>query len=197
MYNVLERLRRGEPLSAKDRQIHEQGLVSVLGQLHDELDAAVLAAYGWEDLVPRLVARPGGTTPMPDRPAEQAEAEEELLTRLVELNRERAAEEARGRVRWLRPDFQRPAGAEVEQAETQVSVIPAETPGRKADWPKSLPEQVQALRSALAAQPSPASAEDLARTFSRAPRAKLAELLDTLAALGQLRRLSDGRYTPG
>jgi hypothetical protein len=134
---------------------------------------------------------------MPDKPGEQAEAEEELLTRLVALNRERAAEEARGRVRWLRPDFQRPAGAEAEQAETQVSVIPAETLGRKADWPKSLPEQVQALRSALAAQPGPASAEDLARTFSRAPRAKLAELLETLAALGQIRRLPDGRYTPG
>ncbi|WP_366929817.1 DNA methyltransferase, partial [uncultured Thiodictyon sp.] len=44
MYNVLEQLRRGEPLRAKERQVHEQGLVSVLRQLHDELDAAVLAA---------------------------------------------------------------------------------------------------------------------------------------------------------
>src|SRR5690606_17167315 len=30
MYNVLEKLRAGEPLSAKERAIHEQGLVSVL-----------------------------------------------------------------------------------------------------------------------------------------------------------------------
>ena len=50
MYNVLEQLRRGEPLGPKERLIHEQGLVSVLRQLHDELDAAVLAAYGWGDL---------------------------------------------------------------------------------------------------------------------------------------------------
>jgi hypothetical protein len=35
-------------------------------------------------------------------------AEEELLTRLVALNRERAAEEKRGTVRWLRPDYQIP-----------------------------------------------------------------------------------------
>ena len=49
MYNVLEKLRSGEPLSAKERSIHEQGLVSVLRQLHDELDLAVLDAYGWSD----------------------------------------------------------------------------------------------------------------------------------------------------
>ena len=47
MYNVLEKLRAGEPLSAKDKAVHEQGLVSVLRELHDELDAAVCDAYGW------------------------------------------------------------------------------------------------------------------------------------------------------
>ncbi|WP_333858892.1 DNA methyltransferase, partial [Denitromonas sp.] len=38
MYNVLEKLRAGAPLSAKDKTIHEQGLVSVLRELHDALD---------------------------------------------------------------------------------------------------------------------------------------------------------------
>ncbi|MCO5182242.1 MAG: hypothetical protein M9896_19565, partial [Candidatus Promineofilum sp.] len=47
MYNVLAKLRAGEPLSDADRRAHEQGLVSVLRQIHDELDAAVLEAYGW------------------------------------------------------------------------------------------------------------------------------------------------------
>jgi len=42
---------------------------------------------------------PIATTPLPDKPTEQAEAEEELLTRLVALNAERAAEEARGHAR--------------------------------------------------------------------------------------------------
>src|SRR5207237_2671271 len=50
MYNVLEKLRRGETLSDKDKKIHEQGLVSVLRQIHDDLDAAVADAYGWSDL---------------------------------------------------------------------------------------------------------------------------------------------------
>ncbi|MCB2068501.1 MAG: class I SAM-dependent DNA methyltransferase, partial [Ottowia sp.] len=112
MYNVLEKLRADTPLSAKDKTIHEQGLVSVLRELHDALDTAVFDAYGWADLAPALVGRPGATTPLPDKPAEQAAAEEDLLTRLVALNAERAAEEARGQVRWLRPDYQNPqAGA--------------------------------------------------------------------------------------
>jgi hypothetical protein len=47
MYNVLEKLRSGEALTSKEKIIHEQGLVSVLKQIHDDLDAAVFEAYGW------------------------------------------------------------------------------------------------------------------------------------------------------
>ncbi len=151
MYNVLEKLRLGETLTAKDKTIHEQGLVSVLAQLHDELDAAVFDAYGWNDLAPALVGKPGGTTPYPDKPAAQAEAEEELLSRLVALNAERAAEEARGLVRWLRPDFQNPGGAQTAQGEmdTGDETAVAAIPQKKRTWPKTIPEQVQALRGAL------------------------------------------------
>lgn len=89
MYNVLEKLRSGEELTAKERVIHEQGLVSVLKQIHDELDAAVFAAYGWPVTL----------------------SDEEILERLVALNHERAeGEEKRGIVRWLRPEFQNPQG---------------------------------------------------------------------------------------
>ena len=45
-YNVLEKLRAGEELTAKDKAIHEQGLVSVPRQIHDDLDTTVLDAYG-------------------------------------------------------------------------------------------------------------------------------------------------------
>ena len=34
-------------LTPKEQAVHDAGLVSVLRQLHDELDAAVIAAYGW------------------------------------------------------------------------------------------------------------------------------------------------------
>jgi hypothetical protein len=37
MYNVLEKLRAGTPLNAKEQLIHEQGLVSVVEDLHKTL----------------------------------------------------------------------------------------------------------------------------------------------------------------
>ncbi|WP_413889175.1 hypothetical protein [Candidatus Aalborgicola defluviihabitans] len=90
LYNVLEALREGRELTAKEKTIHTQGLVGVLKELHDELDTAVLQAYGWAD----LHATPADTP--------------ELLIRLVALNARRAAEEKTGLVRWLRPEFQNP-----------------------------------------------------------------------------------------
>lgn len=110
IYNVLEKLRSGEPLTAKEKQIHDQGLVTVLRQIHDELDEAVLDAYGWGDLsardtgIPACSSAPGASSEEAGRNAYITE----LLTRLVALNHERAAEEKRGLIRWLRPDYQNP-----------------------------------------------------------------------------------------
>jgi hypothetical protein len=115
LYNVLDKLRRGEALSPKEKDLHEQGLVSVLRSLHDELDAAVLAAYGWSDL---------GPVPWADEAA-RAVWTEVVLERLVALNARRAAEEAAGTIRWLRPDFQDPARrAEREAAAAQAARDP-------------------------------------------------------------------------
>ena len=117
LYNVLDKLRRGEALSPKEKVLHEQGLVSVLRSLHDELDAAVLAAYGWSDL---------GPVPWADEAA-RAVWTEAVLERLVALNARRAAEEAAGTIRWLRPDFQDPARrAEREAAAAQAVRTPAD-----------------------------------------------------------------------
>ena len=38
-------------MNAKEKAIHDKGLVSILKQIHDGLDAAVLEAYGWQDLL--------------------------------------------------------------------------------------------------------------------------------------------------
>ena len=182
MYNVLEKLRRGETLTAKDKVVHEQGLVSVLKQIHDELDAAVADAYGW--------------------PADLGD--EEILRRLVALNAERADEERRGIVRWLRPEFQNPGGAG-KPSETQGELeLPggkkgaakdkAAKAGMRAAWPKGLVEQARAVRSALVAYPKPATAEELARAFKGARADRVGELLETLASLGQARKVEAGRF---
>jgi hypothetical protein len=91
----------------------------------------------------------------------------------------------------------RPAGVGVPLTTGSPGVSPGVGKEPQAPWPKTLPDQFQALRSALEAHPGPATPADLAQGFARAPRAKVAELLDTLASLGHARRLDDGRYLPG
>ena len=176
MYNVLEKLRADEPLDEKEKTIHEQGLVSVLRQIHDDLDAAVMDAYGW----PRDLE------------------EEEILQRLVDLNAERAAEEARGHIRWLRPEFQDPNyGQEPAETQTQAKLIDASPPQpaakpAKRDWPKTLPERLRALRETLAAA-GPLPPDEVPKQFKGAKKATVAELVEALEAVGQAWRLEDGR----
>jgi hypothetical protein len=169
MYNVLEKLRSGEALTAKDKVIHEQGLVSVLKKLHDDLDAAVFDAYGWpHDLTG-----------------------EQILERLVALNTERAAEERRGLIRWLRPDFQNPTGA---TAATQEKLAATDEPeGTAAQlatttalWPKKLPEQIAAIRDIVTKTQTEWTIEQVASAFKGAKRADVEDVLDSLAALGIL-----------
>ncbi len=170
MYNVLEKLRSGEALTDKEREIHEQGLVSVLKQIHDDLDAAVFDAYGW----PRTLT------------------DEEILERLVALNHERAEEEKRGLVRWLRPEFQNPQGT---KAATQVTLVEAgleaaepakAAKGKKAAklaWPKDLPARVVAVRDLLA-ELGEATADEIPRRFKGVQVDQAEKLLESLAAVG-------------
>ena len=116
LYNVLERLRAGArpaDLDPKERRIFDDGLVLILKELHDRLDVAVAEAYGWPADLP----------------------EEEVLARLVALNKERARDEALGHVRWLRPEYQIPrfslAKEKGEQIEADLG-MPAETAGKPA-----------------------------------------------------------------
>ncbi|GBO86231.1 class I SAM-dependent DNA methyltransferase [Marinobacter salsuginis] len=185
MYNVLEKLRASEKLTDKEKTIHQQGLVSVLQELHDELDHAVFRAYGWSDLAEKLVGRPGATTPLPDKPGGQAEAEEDLLMRLVDLNKQRAEEESRGIIRWLRPEYQAP-----DAVQTAVDIAPktaaakaeAITSKGKATFPKAIPDQLRMLREALAERSY--TTESLAELFKRKPVKSVEEGLQSLVAVG-------------
>ena len=168
MYNVLEKLRSGEALTEKEKTIHEQGLVSVLKQIHDDLDAAVFDAYGW----------PHNLT------------DEQILERLVALNAERAEEEKRGIIRWLRPEFQNPAGTAAPTA--QQSNLPSPLPAgegsgvrapEKKPWPKDLPGQVAAVRD-LITTAGPLTTVAAAKSFTGAKTKDVERVLESLAALG-------------
>jgi hypothetical protein len=208
MYNVLEALRSGAPLSPKERAIHEQGLVSVLRQLHDEIDAAVLAAYGWSDLLPQLRVAHGNDAPLEGQTRDKAKRafDDAVLERLVALNAERAAAEARGEVLWLRPEFQNPAaqrGPEQAEMPTERSddnapddeLAVVATPVLKpAPWPKEPVAQVRAVAEVLAANRTPMTVDDIAARFtSRGPwKKRLPALLDMLAAVGRATPDADG-----
>lgn len=179
MYNILAKLHSGESLTDKDRVIHDQGLVSVLKQIHEELDSAVLDAYGWPHDLP----------------------DDEILVRLVTLNHERAEEEEGGLIRWLRPEFQNPGSPKLPFSH-QGKLLPdgpeaadnTLDPTKKQPWPTTLPEQAQAVRALLAASPSALTPALIAKSFKRGQASRVAELLDTLVSLGHARDIGDGTY---
>ena len=116
------------------------------------------------------------------------------------MNRERAEEEKRGLIRWLRPEYQNPEGPRQQPRLRATLPIDREAPGSpaiKADkrpWPKTLPEQAQAVRAVLAEHPAGLTPEQLARLFLRANTKLVAELLQTLVSLGQARALEGEAY---
>lgn len=206
MYNVLEKLKSGEALTAKEKVIHEHGLVSVLKQLHDELDLAVLAAYGWSDLAP-LMQIVNGNANAGDKTRDDCkrELDEALLERLVALNAERAAEEQQGLVRWLRPEYQNPQGAgvatSVETAQTELEVDAAEPAGAvptsaRQPWPKGDIDQVKAVAAALAASKTPLAVDAIAALFTgKGPwKKRLPGILDMLVAVGRARTAGEQSY---
>jgi len=201
LYNALERLRELEngcdvpPLTEAERDVHQAGLMSILKEIHDDIDRAVLTAYGWDDLIPELVGKPGATLPSPHKSDAQERAEEELLSRLVALNQERAAEEKRGVVRWLRPDYQIPKlGAKAPKPEGEhVGVLDIELPAtaERPKWPSDGLEQIRLVRDLLAKAPAPAQPEAIASVFDGRNTAKrrerIEEVLETLVATGLAR----------
>lgn len=108
-------------------------------------------------------------------PATRAECQHALddaiLERLVALNQERMAEEQRGHIRWLRPEFQNPSGrgpaiqAELGgDGETDDQVgAPAIRASRP--WPKSLPEQIRAVAEAVITDGRWLSVDEIAGRF--------------------------------
>lgn len=171
MYNVLAKLRAGEMIEGKDKIVYNEGLIGTLRQIHDEIDIATAEAYGWPINL----------------------SDEDILGRLVTLNRERALKEAKGQINWLRPEYQNPDGNVGKARTTDMDLDEVAVADANA-WPKSLPEQMAAVREALRSA-GQANVEDIRSQFKRAQTKTVKERLDTLAALGQAEVLNDGLYT--
>jgi hypothetical protein len=123
-----------------------------------------------------------------------------LLERLVALNAERAAEEQRGVIRWLRPEFQIPAlGLPQTPAAVQIEIdteekMVATKPGARREWPATLTAQVKAVAEILAAARVPLADDAIVACFTGrgAWRKRLPQIIDTLIAVGRARRGKDG-----
>ena len=120
----------------------------------------------------------------------------EILERLVALNKERAAEEARGFVRWLRPEYQAPetvapvAKPMLEEEGTLASE--AKGPSREPQpWPKDLKDQLGALRAVLTSSARLWTLESVAQAFKSRGRYResIAAHLDLMTDLGMLSRV--------
>lgn len=169
MYNVLDKLRAGADLTEEEHNFYETGLIGILRELHEELDSAVLEAYGW---VVNLTT-------------------EKVLEHVVALNTQRRTEEDSGLVRWLRPEFQAPNAAPIQAA--LDGLLPGEVPvtvRRKQPWPATLTDQVRAIKDALRATPFQ-TPQQIASGFKPASRTRVAEILETLTALGQTREVEE------
>ena len=160
-------------LTDKERDIHDRGLVTLLRQHHDAIDTAVAESYGW--------------------PADLSD--EDILTLLVALNKARAAEEAKGLIRWLRPEFQAP-GAEAPKVNATLDLgdTPVAAPATIIPWPKTLAEQVSTVAAILATSQTPKHPSEIARAIKGTNAKGVMPVLDALAAIGQARKLADGRF---
>jgi hypothetical protein len=175
LYNVVEKLRAGEALTAKERIVHDAAACGMLRDLHDELDRLVAAAYDWDWPLPLAL----------------------ILERLVLLHDERVREEQAGKVRWIRPAYQgprfgtlnvAPLALDVDQSESATAPVASAPP----PWPRDAIEQISAIRAIVAQQPR--SAEDVSRQFTGARREIVVRHLDTLTMLGEMIRDDSGTY---
>ncbi|WP_298195948.1 DNA methyltransferase [Novosphingobium sp.] len=174
LYNLRERLRQGDPLDAVAQDQRQRGLVDLIGDLHDRIDAAVAAAYGW--------------------PADLPEAE--IVARLVALNAERHAGERAGRVRWLRPDYQIARAGLTElgslRAPVQVEAELALPAARKPQFPRDAIGQTAAVLAAL--RGGAGDAATIARAHAQGLKVaqRVQRTLDALERLGHVAHTPEG-----
>jgi len=182
LYNVLERLKAGatpDDLGSKERRTFDDGLVLILKELHEKLDAAVAEAYGWPVDLP----------------------EEEVLARLVTLNRERVKEEKRGLVRWLRPDYQIPRfGSEKEKAEQLEADLGEAAPvkaGPRPSFPTDERDQTPAVLYQLMEAEEPLEAAAIAGRFKQGQKARksVEAVLASLHRLGLVSTTDRRRFS--
>ncbi|MGB6326984.1 MAG: type IIL restriction-modification enzyme MmeI, partial [Methylocella sp.] len=179
IYNVLENIRAGENLDAQEEAIKTKGLVLILKEHHEKLDQLVAEAYGWPENL----------------------SDNEILEKLVALNAGRAAEEKRGLVHWLRPEYQRArAGvaseprAEEAGEQLEAPLVIAAATARKPAFPTGDLERAAAVFAALTEASTPLDARLIAAKFRQGQKIEpsVTRILAAFARMGQF-HAGDGK----
>jgi hypothetical protein len=173
LYNLVQAVREGRDLSNRERDQCLRGRVLILKDLHDEIDRAVIRAYGWPEAL----------------------AEAEIVERLVALNRERAAEERRGFIRWLRPEYQIEKIGPLAHRADKVQTIGVSASRRALPrFPKDKERRRQAgeVLRMLSRQLHPLTVDDVAAGFGNGKqvRTEIAEVLASLTRLGNVEEIA-------
>ena len=117
--------------------------------------------------------------------------DDEILARLVALNKQRADEESRGIFRYMRPAYQCPNAIEAQSdlgipAEPQT--LNPEPDLSPLEWPDTLADQIALVRGVIhqTAWQQTDGAKSLAKAFAGVRAPTVQRLVDALAALGQV-----------
>lgn len=175
LYNLRDKVRKGEMLDIVEQDQRHRGLIDLICELHDRIDDAVADAYGW----PRDLS------------------DEDIVARLVALNAERHAEEQRGIVRWLRPEYQIPKAGVLElklpETGAQIEAMLPEVITRKPAFPRDAIGKTAAVIASLRAN-GMTSAETIAREHSQGVKIlqSVQKTLEALERLGHVYRIDNG-----
>ena len=91
--------------------------------------------------------------------------------------------------------FQSPGAAAPQvNATLDLGDAPIAAPATIIPWPKTLAEQVSTVATLLAASQAPQHPNEIARAIKGTNAKGVTPVLDALTAIGQARRLVDGRY---
>jgi hypothetical protein len=172
LYNILEKLKTGELLTPKEDDVKARGYVLILKDLHEQIDEAVSEAYGW--------------------PADLSD--EQIIDRLFTLNAERAAEERRGFIRWLRPQYQIDRVGPLAHRADKVQSITVRKRSER-PFPSEPRDQAgQVLRLLRTAQ-KPLTPDEISRFFAEGKKvsADIKDILKSLRRLGDAQTYDGGR----
>ena len=174
LYTLRDRVAAGAALDMVEQDQRLRGRIDMLVELHRQIDAAMATAYGWPTTL----------------------TDDATIARLVALNAERADDERRGVVRWLRPDYQLArAGIEtiatVRAEQIEAPLMPPRA--RKPAFPRDAIGQTAAVFAALRSGQT-LTAGQIAARYDRARRlvSRIESTLSALARLGHVAVKRDG-----